>query len=188
MEEVTQVSQETFTTEQLGEKLFTEICNPAKVYHKKVTYDSKGYITKNEYYKYYTGSPASYAGLAYVENISTVNNALGIPVTRTTSYEFYIDDVLQSGTRVVLQYYAPDEGIRLNRKAFSYVFDYASMYLISQVGLVDAKAVLNAMSAESSLYTAGSRQPLLDAIANSTNTLLTPTIKATLNAILNVTY
>lgn len=159
-----------------------------KGYHKKRTYQANGWMSAVEYYESYdaVGSP-QYSNLKVKESITTTTDVNGIPIRRDKVIEWYSGDQVEA-VKTMVKYYTPMEGIELNEIAFGYVFKLATGYLISQIGLVDAKLILNGMATESGLYRMGSFQPLLNAIANNADPLMTPTIKGTLAYILDVHY
>jgi len=158
-----------------------------KGYHKKKTFDEKGDLVILEYFEEYDG--ITYSILKVKEmNAFTRAVATGLVEKRVKTIEFYKGGIYMFDTKVLEKYYNATEGYEANKDSRQILINNASMYLLSQVGLVDGKLFLDSVVSQVSGYVDGSSQPLLDAVANSVETYMTPTIKATLDVILNITY
>lgn len=155
-------------------------------YHKKETFDTNGDLISVEYYRNYDG--VTYSNLKVKETRTyTRDVTFGLMTKRDMTIDFYDgDDIIY--TKITEKYFDSKKGYDGNKKARTNIVDNASMYLLSQIGLVDGKAFLRIVKSEITGYIHGDEQPLLNAISNSTETYMTGTIKATLDVILNVTY
>lgn len=157
-------------------------------YHKKRTIDTNGDLVTVEYYVTYDG--VTYSGLKVKETrIYTRDAVTGIMAKRDMTIEWYEEDeVTIYCNSITEKYYTAQEGYEANIRSRSNLITNASLYLFQTVGEVDAKAFLEIVAADIDKYKGGAITPLLTAISGSGETYMTPTIKATLDAILNIVY
>jgi hypothetical protein len=158
-------------------------------YHKEKIFDSKGDLTTVNYYKVYDGT--TYSDLEIKETrVYTRDATTKLATKRDMTIEWFEDDeVTVAFTKITEKYYTPKEGWGVNKRSRQNLLDTASMYLLGQVGLDDSKAfwkTLNQTVVED--YKEIGDLTLVTEINSSTETYMTPTIKGTLDTILNVTY
>jgi len=156
-------------------------------YHKKMTFDANGDLILVEYYKNYDGT--TYSKLVVRETRTYTRDVVfGLLTERDMVIEFFNNRGGVEYTKTTKKYYDAKKGYNGNKQARTNIIDTASMYLLSVVGLQDGKAFLRIVKSEISGYISGDSQPLLDAVANSTELYMTGVIKTALDTILNVTY
>ena len=156
-------------------------------YHKDLTFDSKGDLTQVSYYQNYDVATKVFSNLKVNETRTYLRGVSTLLEERTMLIEWY------SGNKIIAtitnsKYYTEELGYKSNKRARQNLIDKASMYLLDAVGLADAKSFLNDSTTQISTYVDGNITPLLDVIVASTETYMTPTIKATLDVILNISY
>lgn len=172
--------------------------------HKKEYFDQYGDLFKIEYYTEYNIQTDMFSGLAIVENRTYTRDVVtGLLYMRTTNIEWYDVDgnVMQTKTNLT-KFYSAQKGFTANKQARQNLIDRASIYLYSALmGIDPTTAVVNvddysALTNEAERnYIKGTIDPLLEIISNSTDNLkpeyrsyITAEIKATLLAILDITY
>ena len=167
--------------------MITEENYTIKGYHKKKTYDAKGDLIVLEFYGSYDG--ITYSDLKIKEtNVFTRDLTTGLVTKRIKTIEFYKGGIIIVDTKVTEKFYTASEGYDANKTSRGILINNASMYLLSQVGLADGKLFLDLVVTQVAGYIDGSTQPLLDAVSTSGETYMTPTIKGTLDVILNIVY
>lgn len=160
-------------------------------YHKKETFDSKGDLVTVEYFSEYDSGTDTFSGLkvtetrVYIRDVTT-----GLLTQRDMTIDWYRSGGgVVATTKETTKYYTAQKGYVANKQARQNIIDKGAMYLVSQVGVPDSKKFWSTVRNEVDDYVnASSVQALVDAINNSTEPYITPTIKATLVAIVNVTY
>ncbi len=158
-----------------------------KGFHKKITTKSNGDIDTVEYYKEFDGT--NYSKIQIKETrIITRDDNTKLPLYRDLKIEFYKAGINVIHTKEYRKYYTPDRAYAKNKSATLRVYDKAAMYLASQIGNENAKEFLRTVVEAAAAYKDQDRQPLLDAINNSTNPNLTETIKNTLTTILDINF
>lgn len=157
-------------------------------YHKKETFDTKGDLILIEYFENYDGT--TYSDLMVKESrVYTRDGVNGLLTKRDSTIEWIgSDGVTVLATKITEKYYTPTKGFDRNKNARQNLIDQASMYLLSQVGLTDAKAFWKTVKGEVDDYKVTGDLTLITAINDSTEPYMTGTIKATLDTILNITY
>lgn len=127
-------------------------------------------------------------GKAVEEVLTYHRNTSGILYKRDHDVKYYGLDGVMYLRKQWSDFYTIKKGYAKNQESFKNLLDKASMYLTSQAGLTASRRVLRDLASEVTCYSKGDREPLLTAIANSTDECMTVTIKQTLNLILNVNY
>jgi hypothetical protein len=153
--------------------------------HKKRTLKD-GFLIKCEYFR--TSDGTTYSGLAVEENrVYTVTPGTDLVSSRAMTIDWYRDDGSIGSTKKTVKYYSFVEQIAEGKTRRNNVVEYASLYLISKVGIPNAQDFLRTVAALMSLYVAGSRQELVAAVQGATQGYMTadPAIIPTLVAILN---
>jgi len=112
----------------------------------------------------------------------------GLLAQRDSVIEWFKSDDVVGATKNITKYYSLEEGYDANKSSRQNLIDRASMYLLSQIGITDAKAYWKTVATDVDDYINASDLTLVTTINNSIEPYMTPTIKATLDAILNVTY
>lgn len=159
--------------------------------HKNEVFDSKGDLVLIEYYTGYDGDTDTFSGLAVrEERVYTRDTTTGLLTKRETSINWY-DSTGTIGTsrNQINKYYTAVKGFESNKKARQNLLNNASMYLLSQVGIDNAKAFWKTLGPDDvNDYKNIGDLNIVTSISNSVEPYMTPTIKATLDTILNVTY
>ena len=165
-----------------------------KGYFKKKGYDSKGDIVTVGYYaEYDEAEPVEedrYKKLKVRETRTVERDVgLGIPFKLTVDIEWLSsDEVSVRATKQLIKWINSYDGMAMNTASRTRLVETAQGYLLGEVGLADTQEFGTDVALERSAYISGTRQSLIDAINNSSRTYMTPTIKATLVAILDIAY
>jgi len=156
---------------------------------KKLTFDAKGDLVEVGYYNSYTQATDEYSDL-FVKETRTYerDETTGLMTKRTMVIGWFNGVPEEIAAKTTEKHFSSLQGYTANQRSRQNLINNASMYLLSQVGLEDAKIFLDGCSGDIATYVGGSIQPLLTTIADSPLVFMTPTIKATLDAILNITY
>lgn len=158
-------------------------------YHKKQTFDAKGDLVIVEYYQNYDEQSKQFSNLKVRESRTYTRNATTTLLEkRVINIEWFKGNDEKYAEKTITKFYDAQEGYQGNKRARRNLINKASMYLLNEVGLENGKTFLDGVGSKITVYVDGSIQPLLDAIANSSEPYMTPTIKGTLDTILNVTY
>jgi len=158
-----------------------------KGYQKKPTIDANGDLVIVEYFKDYDETTKQYSNLKVKETRVYTRDSSTLLMKRDMTIQWFSGGK-ETAVVTTQKFYTAEQGYSANKRARQNLINRASMYLLSEVGLTDGKTFLNGVTGEISTYVDGSIQPLVDAIANSTEPFMTLTIKGTLDTILNVTY
>ena len=154
-------------------------------YHKKLVFDNKGDLTEVWYYKNYDTVNDTYSNLMVKETRTYTRGVSTLLERRDMLIEWGTNGKVSKET---VKYYTPELGYKANKRARQNLIDRASMYLLDSIGLYDSKAFLKIITSEMANYVDGDIQPLLDVINSSSETYMTPTVKSTLDSILNISY
>ncbi len=159
-------------------------------YQKKETFDGLGDLTLIEYYRNYDSGTGIYSNLKVKETrVYTRDAVTGLLTKRDATMEWYKGEGVVAATKVTEKYYTTQEGYVGNKRARQNLIDLSAMYLLSQVGLVNAKAFWNTVRDQVDDYVNASEvDNLVNAINASAEAYMTAPIKATLDGILNVSY
>lgn len=160
-----------------------------KGYKTKNVYDTNGDLVAVEYYKNYDPATQTYSNLK-VKEIRTIERDVnfGIPFQETVDIEWYKSDGTKIAEKQIQKVKDINEGQDMNQRARTNLTTKAQGYLIQTVGLENTKELGVDIAVERAAYISGATQALIDAVNNSTRTYMTPEVKATVVAILNVTY
>lgn len=157
-------------------------------YHKKETFDTKGDLVILQYYADYDEQSEVYSNLKVQENRTYERDGVTTLLNkRTISIKWY-SNAKEVASKTIIKYYSKTEGYQANKRSRTNLIDTASMYLVSQVGLDNAKSYLANVSADISTYIDGNITILIATIQSSSEPYLTEEIKGTLVTILNVPY
>ena len=156
-------------------------------FHKQLTFDSKGDLTVVSYYQSYDNVNKVFSNLKVKEQRTYIRGASTLLEQRDMLIEWFSGSNLIA-SKTTNKYYTAEIGYKANKRARQNLVDKASMYLLSVIGIDDAKKFLEGVSGSILTYVDGTISPLVNLISTSTETYMTPEIKATLDVILNVNY
>lgn len=175
--------------------------------HKKEYFDSKGDLTKVEFYASYDDETDIHSDLAILEERTYTRDASTALLTkRETTISWYdVDGAIQEQKTNVAKYYSAKKGFTANKRARQNLLDKASMYLFSAL-ITNALGNFSTAEAQTedfdiltddsqSQYVKSTMQPLIDIITNSVDNTkpeyrdyMTEEIKTVLLSILDITY
>lgn len=159
--------------------------------HKNEIFDAKGDLVLIEYYIDYDDVTDTFSNLAVRETrVYTRDVTTGILVKRETNIDWYdTAGAIGASKSQINKYYTAVKGFESNKQARQNLLNNASMYLLSQVGITDAKAFWKTLGPDDVKdYKNIGDLAIVTSINNSTEPYMTAAIKATLDTILNVTY
>jgi hypothetical protein len=156
-------------------------------YHKDLTIDAKGDLVQVLYYRTYDPVAKTFSDLKVKETRTYIRRASTLLEQRSMLIEWLVSDDVKASKQTE-KYYNPELGYKANKRSRQNLIDRASMYLLSTVGLDNAKAFLDSVSASITTYIDGNIEPLVNLVSTSTEAYMTTEIKATLDVILNVNY
>lgn len=160
-----------------------------KGYYKEEIYNEKGDVATVNYYKTYDSTNKTYSNKKVEESVLIYRDeTLGIPTSIEISITWYKSDGSPMASKTIEKIINSQKGQRINQESRTNLITKAQGYLLQETGLPNTQEFGIDVMAEREAYIAGTKQPLLDAITNSTKTYMTQTIKDTLNAILNIDY
>jgi hypothetical protein len=158
---------------------YIEMTDPAK----------KGELLKTEYYNNFAGGDpnniANYSDLVLTEErFYTRDPTTSLLLYRDQVVKWYLTDNTVGEIKTNRKPYqlkdAIDEGIIRRGNVIS----AAKLYIMSTVGLANGQTYLAELITQINTYLQGNHQPLIDAVNASTDSFMTPTIKATTVSIL----
>lgn len=156
-------------------------------YHRKETFDTNGDFTTIEFFKNYTDSVFSDLRVretrTYLRDVST-----GLMIKRTILIEWFSGNRVATTKTLIKHYETPQKGHNANVKGRKNLTGDASLYLFNQIGIVNTRAFWKLVKNETQDFEETGDLSLITAINNSAEPYLTPTIKATMVAILNILY
>ena len=158
-------------------------------YHKESIFDTKGDLVTVNFYLNYDG--VTYSDLRVKETrVYTRDVVTGLLTRRDMTIQWFdTDGVTVIYTKVTTKHYTAQKGYSLNKRARQNLIDTASMYLLSQVGLVDAKAFWKTLSSDAVKdYVSVGDLGIVTEINASAEVYMTVPIKAALDVILNIIY
>jgi hypothetical protein len=167
--------------------LLTQIDYRIQGFHKDLVFDEKGDLVEVFYYRDYDPQTKQYSNLKVKESRTYTRAVSTLLEKREMLIEWYANDAVIASKNTT-KYYSEEQGYKANRVARQNLIDKASMYLLSTVGLNNAKEFLDGVTTAISTYVDGNIQPLLDLISDSSEPYMTPTVKGTLDTILNISY
>lgn len=161
-----------------------------KGYAKEKVYDTKGDLVEVNFYEEYDVPTKTYSRLAVKETRTVTRDVtLGIPELITVDIQFFKGDgTTVIATKQLVKPINSHDGMSVNEEARTRLVEKAQGYLLQEIGLANTQEFGADVTTERAAYISGTRQPIIDAINNSARAYLTPTIKATLVAILDVDY
>jgi hypothetical protein len=160
-----------------------------KGYYKDETYNEKGDVSKVTYYKAYDKTTDQFSNVKVEEDILIYRDeTLGIPSSVEVTITWYKSDGTIMATKTIEKIINGFKGQQMNQQSRTTLVTKAQGYLLQELGLANTQEFGTDVMQEREAYIAGTKQPLLDVIANSTRTYMTQTIKDTVSAILNVDY
>jgi len=143
--------------------------------HKKRTI-LVGELRTIEYYRNFNGS--EYSELVVRESRTYTRNELGLVEYRTLLSEWFLNNDEVGTTITNIKYYSPvesvDEGIQRRKN----IIADAKIYCLDTLGQSYAFDLLISLKSYIDIYTDGYKQPLLDAVTNSTKPYLTSELKS----------
>lgn len=150
-------------------------------FHKKRTI-VKGELLIVEYYRNFDGT--TYSDLIVQETRTYNRNGIGLVQTRNLNIKWYLKDNSIGCEKNTIKYYtsseAIDEGI-IRRKN---IFADAKTHLLETIGQTYAFDFLLSVKTQMDYYIEGYKQPLIDAVNNSTKTYMAAPIKSAVANIL----
>ena len=159
-------------------------------YHKEKIYDDKGDVVQVNFYKNYNPVTETYTQLKVRENRTVERDATtGVPNKVTVDIEWFkSDETTVIAGKQLEKYINGFDGQQMNQNARVNLVTKAQGYLLQSVGLENTKELGEDVGIERSAYISGTTQSLIDAVNNSTRPYMTAEVKATVTAILNVTF
>jgi len=149
--------------------------------HKKRTI-TLGELVLVQYYRKFDGT--TYSDLILEEARAYTRNAYGLAMYRTQNVKWYLEDDTIGCQKNTVKYYSPQESIDEGISRRGNIIANAKLYVLSQVGLANGQDFLISVATEVSLFVNGATQPLRDAVAATTKSYITQTIKDTTVVIL----
>ena len=171
--------------------------NTFSLFQKPPVIDAKGDVTQLQMYQGYDPGTDTYTNLVVQEDRVYTRDASGLLTQRDTTTTWYFTDETPGTTKDHVKYYDALKGYEGNKRSRNNLINNASMYLFASLTANDpvngdqqAKdfLVLASQDENVGVYIGGNIAPLVDFITNTTEAYITPTIRATLITILNVTY
>lgn len=159
--------------------------------HKNEIFDEKGDLVVVQYFVDYDAETGIHSTMAVEERRTyTRDSNTGVLKQRSTDIDWYNTEGSVGASKTqVNKYYTAVKGFESNKKARQNLLNNASMYLLSQVGLTDAKAFWKTLGQDDVKdYKNIGDLSIIDSINNSVESYMNATIKATLVTILNITY
>ena len=158
-------------------------------YMKKNVYGTNGDLITVEYYGQYDSQTQTYSNLI-VKEIKTIERDInfGIPFQENIEIVWYKSDGSVIAQKNILKVIDINDGQKINQNSRTNLTTKAQGYLIQTVGLANTKELGVDISSERSAYISGATQALIDAVNNSSRTYMTAEVKASVVAILNVTF
>ena len=137
-----------------------------------------GELNKVEYYQHYDGT--TYSNLTLTEyRVYTRDPNTLLAIYRTQTINWYLTDSTIGETKVTIKYYNPTDQINEGIQRRTNVLNEAKLYLLSQIGLVNGLSYIVELADAIYTYQQGVTAPLSAAINASTDSFMTPTLKAT---------
>lgn len=175
--------------------------------HKKEYFDSNGDLNRLEMYTHYDQETDIYTGLAILEErVYSRDASTGLLKTRATSLTWYdVDGNINATKTNQTKYFSAKKGFVANKRARQNLVDNASMYLYKELMIANLgdKNVTDLQiddfegltDSAQSKYVKSNTTPLITILENSTDNTkdeyrdyITPSVKAVLLSILNVSY
>lgn len=167
----------------------TQIDYRIQGYKKEKIQNNLGDITMVNFYQNYDEQAQQFSGLKVRETRTQERDAMGIPTKTTVDIEWFSsDEVTVRATKQLIKPLNSDDGLKVNEQSRGRLINKAKGYTIQTMGLENGKEFMKGIITEIELYKEGERQALIDAINNSTDPNATPEYKATVVAILDVSY
>ena len=142
----------------------------------------KGELKTVEYYRNFNG--VIYSDLVVKETREYIRNPIGLVQYRILKAEYYMTDDVIGLTKSFTKYYTPQESIQEGIDRRSNIIDDAKIIMLGTVGQTYGFDFLNTYKSEIEIYRDGYKQPLLDAVSNTTKPYMTPVIIANVIAAL----
>jgi hypothetical protein len=160
-----------------------------KGFHKKETFDNKGFLTKIEFYKEYDFTTDTYTNLMVDETREFVRDLnTGIPFKRVSTILLYDGNGHLMTTKIHEKYYTLIQGMSANELARKNVVNKAILYLLFTIGDEPTQTLSAEFMPSLQAYYLSNIAPLINTITNSVNPYLTSEIKTILLDMLNFTY
>jgi hypothetical protein len=158
--------------------------------HKDEHINAAGELYLVNYYQTYNG--ATYSGLVLVENRTYTRNApTSLVIYRTQVTQFYLTDGTIGATKTTIKYYPMQDAIQEGITRRNNVISQAKLYVMGTVGLANGQAYMVSNITNINIYIEGYTTPLITAVGATNLTtfpFITPTVIATLTAILTLPY
>jgi len=159
--------------------------------HKSEIFDANGDLIKVQYFVDYDANTKVFTNLAVEERRTYTRDVnSGVLTQRITDIDWYDSAGVVAASKTQLnKYYSAVKGFESNKKARQNLLNNASMYLLSQVGLLNAKLFWKTLGNDDVKdYKNIGDLAIVSSINNSTEVYMNAQIKATLDVILNVVY
>ena len=150
-------------------------------FHKKRTI-VKGELISVEYYRNFDGT--NYSDLIVQETRIYNRNEIGLIQTRNMNVKWYLLDNTIGCEKNTIKYYSPNESIDEGIVRRKNIFADAKTYLLGTIGQTYAFDFLLSVKPQMDYYIEGYKQPLIDAVNNSTKPYMTSPIKSVITSIL----
>jgi len=148
----------------------------------------KGELSKVEYYRNLNGNPnviGNYSDLVVTEyRVYTRDPNTALVICRDLTVVWYLTDDTIGETKKTKKFYQLKDSIEEGITRRDNITSFAKLYLLNNIGLANGQILLSDLTPYISVYLQGNHQPLLDAVTNSVEPFMTPTIKGTTVAIL----
>lgn len=150
-------------------------------FHKKRTI-IKGELLVVEYYRNFDGT--NYSDLIVKETRTYNRNGIGLVITRSLNIKWYLLDDTIGCEKNTIKYYSSSESIDEGIVRRKNIFADAKTYLLETIGQAYSFDFLLSVKTQMDYYIEGYKQPLIDAVNNSTKTYMTSQIKTDVATIL----
>lgn len=148
----------------------------------------KGELYQTDYYRNLSGDPnniGNYSDLVLSEfRVYTRDINTALVVSRAQTTVWYLTDNTTGITKTIQKFYQMKDSIQEGIERRDNITSYAKLYMLSQIGLANGQILITELTPYITTYLQGNHQPLIDAVNNSNDSFLTPTIKATVTSIL----
>lgn len=148
----------------------------------------KGELTKIEYYNNLNGDPnniSNYSDLVLTEYRTYIRDpSTALVIYRDQTTMWYLTDNTTGETKTQRKFYQFKDSIEEGITRRGNITSAAKLYLLSHIGLINGQILISDLTPYISIYLQGNHQPLLDAVSASTESFMSPTIKATTISIL----
>jgi hypothetical protein len=159
-----------------------------KGFHKKTTFNSLGDVYQTGYYLNFDSEEGIFSNLQVLETRTITRDQNGLPTKRDLNIKFYKITTVVFEKNYEKYFVDYQIALQKNKDSSARLIDKAGVYLMSSLGIENAKTIQTEFALEMSMYVEQNRDPLLTGIQNSTNPLLTAETKLGLKTILDVDF